>query len=63
MASETSWAHDRRTAVLIALANPENVDVLERLRTLAALLEAGDVTHDQHTAELAELRSTFVRPP
>jgi hypothetical protein len=61
VAGETSWTLGGRAAVLLAVANPANVDVLEYLRTLATSLEAGEVTHEEHAEKLAELRSTFVR--
>jgi hypothetical protein len=37
--------------------NPQNVDVLDHLRQLAALREAGTITQAEYDAQKAELRA------
>jgi hypothetical protein len=50
------WLVGPRTAATSKM-NPQNVDVLDHLRQLAALREAGTVTQAEYDAKKAELRA------
>jgi hypothetical protein len=49
----------RAELVRLSFANPQQVDVLARLKALGASLEAGEVTREEHVTKRAELRASL----